>query len=71
MIGYPTVPKHLSRLVPTAIHSPNYMFPAFSLDCMIIDEGTDYSETSVTKYQQSRPTSQKSEGLNILDIYKL
>jgi hypothetical protein len=24
------------------------MFPVFSLDCIIIEEGTDYSETSVT-----------------------
>jgi len=28
------------------------MFPAFSLDCTIIEEVTDYSETLVTKYQQ-------------------
>jgi hypothetical protein len=38
---------------------------------MIIEEETDYSETSVTKYQQHRPTSRKSEGLNISDIYKI
>jgi hypothetical protein len=38
---------------------------------MIIEEGTDYSETSVTKYQQRRATSRKSEGFNISDIYNL
>jgi len=71
LTGYTTVPKDLSPLVPTPTHSPNYMFPAFSLDCMIIEEGTDYSETSVSKYQQNRATSRKSEGLNISGIYKL
>jgi len=71
LIGYPTVPKHLPPLVPTATHSPNYMFPAFSLDCMVIKEEIDYSETSVIKYQQRRTTSRKSEGFNISDIYKL
>jgi len=49
LTGYPTVPKHLSSLVPTPTHSPNYMFPASSLDCIIIQEGTDNSETSVNK----------------------
>ena len=43
LTGYTTVPKDLSPLVPTPTHSPNYMFPAFCLDC--IEEGTDYSET--------------------------
>jgi len=35
---------------------------------MVIDEGTDYSETSVTKYQQRYATSRRSEGLNISGI---
>ena len=39
------------------------MLASFCLDC--IEEGTDYSETSVSKYQQRRATSRKSEGLNI------
>jgi len=67
----PQYPKHLSQLVPTPTHSSNYMFPAFSLDCMVIKEEIDYSETSVIKYQQRRTTSRKSEGFNISGIYKL
>jgi hypothetical protein len=44
------------------------MFPAFFLDCMMVKEETDYSETSVTKYQQRRATSRKSDDLNISGI---
>jgi hypothetical protein len=71
LIGYPTVPKNLTRLVPCNTHSPNYMLLAFCLDCMNIEEGNDYSETSVTKYQQRRAISRKSEGLDITGIYEL
>jgi len=38
---------------------------------MIIEEGTDYFETSVSKYQQRRAKSRKRESLNISGIYKL
>jgi len=38
---------------------------------MTIEDGTDYSETSVTKYQLRRATSRRSEGLNISGIYRL
>ena len=67
LIGYPRVSKHLSPLVPSPTHSSNNMFPAFCLHCMITEEGTGYSETSVTKYQQLRATSGNSEGLNITE----
>jgi hypothetical protein len=46
------------------------MSHAFCLDCMVIEVLTDYSETSVSKYQQRRETSRKRESLNNSRIYK-
>ena len=71
LTGYPTVPKNLSPLVPTPTHSPNYMLPTFLLNWMITEEGTSYSDMSVTKYQQRSATSRKSEGNKNSGIYKL
>jgi hypothetical protein len=42
------------------------MLSAVCLDC--IEEGTEYSETAVCKYQQHRATLRKSEGLNIQEF---
>jgi hypothetical protein len=67
----PRVPKNLSPLVPTYTHSPKHMYPAFSLVCIINEDGTDYSEKSISKHQQRRVTSRKSESLHISGIYKL
>jgi hypothetical protein len=47
------------------------MIPTFYLDCIIIEEEFDYSETPISKYQQRRPTSWKSECLNISGIYDM
>jgi len=39
LIGYPTVPKHLSSLVLHPTHSTHYMLPALCLNYMIVEEG--------------------------------
>jgi hypothetical protein len=46
------------------------MHPAYCLGCIMIEEGTDYSEMSISKYQQRR-TSRNSESLHISGISKL
>jgi hypothetical protein len=44
LIGYPTVPKHLSSPVIYHTNSPHYMFETICLDSMIVEEVIDYSK---------------------------
>jgi hypothetical protein len=44
------MPQKLPSLKPFNMLSPN-MFPAFFLECTMVEKGTDYSETTVTMYQ--------------------